>query len=638
LNKVWILLGVLLAGLPVWAAPAVPSNPNVLLITLDTVRLDRISFYSDAYVRTPHIDALARKSAVFAHAFANTVLTRPSHTNILTGTTPPYHGVSDNPGFKLENRYLTLAEYLKERGYATSAFIGAFVLDSQFGLDQGFDLYDDINGIQEFGQLDYVERRADQVVEPAIAWIASQDKKWFSWIHIFDPHDPYTPPEPYAREYAFDPYSGEMAFIDAQLGRLFDALAKSGTLDRTVVILTSDHGEAFGEKEEVRHGFFAYNNTIHIPLILYIPGGGPKVVSENASHLDIFPTVCDLLGSPLPSHLQGESLLPLIDGRTRRKAEIYFESLSPHLTMASAPLRGFIQGNQKFIDLPIKEVYDLAADPKEEKNLGPTADIPRLSKTLEDLMKNLEGPGTTQDIKGKNPEIGPLLTSLGYLAGKPTKKKSYGIEDDLKTLYPLIAQVRLAIDDYREKRPEAAIKKLQTILRIRPNYVNAYAILADIHYSLAKLDLAETVLSDGLEKNPETIALASRLGIVSAMLKKYDKAIAYLEECTEKDPYHPDWFNFLGWAYMGAGKLDRAKENLQKALKISPSMDAAHNNLGYLHLTLFLKTKDRESLDEALRSFDRALAVNPGLIPAQKGREAVLGYQRQPDPPKKKGS
>ena len=509
---------------------AVPKDANVLLVTIDTLRYDRVGILCDKYVKTPNLDALARRSAVFTRAYAHTPLTRPSHTNILTGATPLYHGVSDNPGFKLESRYLTLAEMLKAANYKTGAFIGAFVLDSRFGLNKGYDVYDDDMGPASVDESDAVERTADQVVQQAMDWISTQKQKWFGWVHVFDPHDPYAPPEPFRTEYRNDPYSGEVAFVDAQLGRLFDSLEKSGALAKTIIIITGDHGEAFGEKEELRHGFFAYNNTLHIPLILYVPGAAPVTVAENAAHIDIFPTVCDLLGLPVPAQVQGESLLPLIAGKKRQKTLIYFESMAPHLTMDAAPLSGFISGDLKFIDQPTKEVYDLASDPGEDHNLAPTADVPKLMDELEGLKKELKGKGTTQDWKGKNPEIRPLLESLGYISGKPSNKKTYGLADDLKALQPLIAQLRMAIDDFKEGKPDAAVKKLDTILRIRPNYINAYTVLSDVYERSGQLDQAQALLSSGLEKNPGTLALTARLGQVLIRSKKYAEAIPALEE------------------------------------------------------------------------------------------------------------
>jgi len=609
------------------ASPAGPGDMNVLLITIDTLRYDRVGILNDRYVQTPHLDALARRSALFTRAYAQTPLTRPSHTNIMTGTTPLYHGVSDNPGFKLEDGYETLAQLLKARGYQTSAFVGAFVLDSRFGLDRGFDLYDDDAGVAEHEEFDVVERTADQVVGPAMAWIRAQGGKWFSWVHVFDPHDPYTPPEPFRTDYADDPYSGEVAFVDAELGRLFDALEKSGALAKTVVIVTSDHGEAFGEKEEFRHGFFAYNNTLHVPLFIHVPGAAPATVAENACHVDILPTVCDLLGLPIPAHVQGESLVPLIGGRPRRNPLIYFESMAPYLTMGAAPLSGFIRGDLKFIDQPIKEVYDLAADPAEETNLAPTADVDGLAKELRDLKKGLKGKGATRDWEGKNPEIKPLLESLGYVAGNPDKKKTYGPPDDLKSLQPLIAHLRTAIDEFKSGRADAAKKKLETVLRIRPTYINAYAVLADMHDRSGQPEAAEAVLEEGLAKNPGTMALTTRLGIVRIKARKFAEAIPPLEESADRDPYDPQTFSYLGLAFMATGDTRAAEKNLNKALELDPGFAQALNNLGYLNLALYVKTGAAQRYEAAIRNFDAALSRQPGLPSAVKGKDAAAAQK-----------
>jgi len=597
-----VLLG---AGNAVLASPPLPKNTNVLLITIDTLRYDRVGILSDRYVKTPNLDSLARRSAVFTRAYAHNPLTRPSHANIMTGTTALYHGVSDNPSFRLEARYLTLAEHLKKNNYKNGAFIGAFVLDSRFGLNRGFDLYNDHTGVQEFGKFDFVERPADQVVKPAIEWIAGQKSKWFCWVHVFDPHDPYTPPEPFKTEYPQDPYSGEVAFVDAQLGILFDFLKKSSQLEKTIVIITSDHGEAFGEKGEWTHGFFAYNNTIHIPLFLFYPGVESKMVRENASHIDIFPTVCDLLGIPVPAHIQGESLLPLIAGREREKKQIYFESLSPHFKMDCAPLRGFIQGDIKFIDLPIKEVYNLDTDSQEEMNLASTSDIPRLVKDLEILMKSQRGRGAKQNLSGKDAEILHKLKSLGYISGAPTKNKTYEIKDDLKSLAPVIAHLRQAVEDFKAEKTDLAIKKINNVIRIRPTYSSAYSNLSFIQYNIGQIDQALDTLKLGLTR------------------------IKPLEYCTKIDKFNPDNFNYLGRALMETEDYTRAEEILKQALKLDPKMVPVYNNLGYLNLILYVKTADKKYCDYAIQNFDAALALNPRLQSALKGKEAALKYKKQ---------
>ncbi len=614
-------------GNPGWTSPPLPNDTNVLLITIDTLRYDRVGILSDKYVKTPHIDALARRSVIFTRAFAHDTLTRPSHANILTGTTALYHGVIDNPGFRLESRYLTMTEYLKEKKYKTAAFIGAFVLDARSGMAEGFDLYNDSMGEQTFGQFGFVERPADRVIEPAIEWIAGQKEKWFCWVHLFDPHDPYTPPEPFKQQYKNDPYSGEVAFLDSQLGLLFDSLEGSGALQKTIVIITSDHGEALGEKDEIVHGFFAYNNTLHVPLFLYYPGAEPRTIGENVCHVDIFPTVCDLLKLPFPPNLQGESLLPISEGKERKNKLIYFESMSPYISMDCAPLTGFIWGSRKFIDLPIKEVYDLSADYEEENNLASTSDVPQLVKDLEALKTSLKGKGTKQDLGGKNAEILPLLQSLGYVSGTPSKKKTYGTADDPKTLQPIIVQLRQAILESQTGRFESAVNKIRTIFRIRPTYVTAYSALAKIHFNYGRPDQAVAALKEGLAKNPDNLHLTGSLGIMLVIDKEYEEAVPILEDCVKRAKYNPEYVNYLGLAYMNLGEFELARENFNKALKLDPTLVAGFNNLGYLNLALYLRTKDKKQLDLAIKNFDKALSYDPERKSALKGREAALNYK-----------
>ena len=633
MKKKWfrclLLIATLLGlGMTTLSSSSLPKDTNVLLVTIDTLRYDRVGILSDQYVKTPHLDRLARRSVVFTRAYAHNPLTRPSHANIMTGTTALYHGVNINPSLRLESRYLTLAEHLKQDKYKNGAFIGAFILDSRFGLDEGFDLYNDYTGPQNFGNFDFVERRADEVIQLAKEWIDGQKGKWFCWVHVFDPHDPYQPPEPFKSQYPQDPYSGEVAFVDAQLGILFDSLEKSGSLERTIVIITSDHGEAFGEKEEITHGFFAYDNTMHIPLFLYYPGIEPKMVRENASHIDIFPTVCELLGLPIPAHIQGESLLPLAAGLERQKKKIYFESLSPHFSMDCAPLRGFIQGDIKFIDLPIKEVYNLDFDPQEETNLAPTADIPQLVKELEVLMKSQKGRGAKLAPAGKDADL-LKLQSLGYVSGTPTPKKNYGAEDDLKSLAPVIAHLLQAVEDYKENKTDLALKKLNNVIRIRPTYTSAYSCLSFILYNTGQTDLALDTLKKGLARIPKDLQLTADLGVMLVMAKKSAEAIKYLEYCAKIDKFNPDYLNYLGRALMETGNYTRAEESLNQALKLDSRMVPAYNNLGYLNLLLYVKTEKPKYLDTAVQHFDQALGLNPKLQSSLKGKETALKYKKR---------
>ena len=567
---------------------------NVLLITVDTLRYDRISFFVDDHVATPRMDALAERSAVFHRAFAHNPVTLPSHVNILTGTTPLFHGISDNPGFKLEGSAVTLAEHLKDAGYATAAFVAAFPLDSRFGLNQGFDLYDDNVGVQKPYSLYFAERSASEMIIPTMGWISKQTGKWFAWMHLFDPHEPYDPPMPYNQKYAKDLYSGEAAFVDSQLGQLFDFLKNLGFMENTMIILTADHGEALGEHGETSHSYFAYNSTIHIPLIIYIPDGAPAAIHENVSHVDIFPTVSEALGLKAPKEVQGESLLPLIKGKSRKNPAIYFESLTPFLTAGWAPLRGFIRGDLKYIDLPIPEVYDLRRDLAEDENLAAKSDLPQLAKDLKKVQKTFQGKGAEQKLDVVEQDMINKMRSLGYIsAGASSKQKKYTAKDDLKNLLPLQMKMIRASKVFRKGEENAAIQDLADIIALRADYVPAYSHLSNLYYSLGEKDKAVETLRNGLAANKKNLYLMSRLGLMLVEVQKYDEAIDLLEQCISKEETNPDYFLYLGVAHQKGGRFDTAMENYRKALELDKSNSTVYNNIGSVHLMYFLRNQRR---------------------------------------------
>ena len=390
---------------------------NFLLITIDTLRADRLSCYSTEHLETPNIDSLGEKGVLFTKAFAHTSTTLPSHANILLGTVPLNHGVHDNSNFVVEKEFLTLAGHLKSFGYSTGAFVGAYPLDSRFGLTQGFDVYDDDYGSQNFQEPSYVERRAEVVIDSALKWQERQESPWFLWVHCFDPHFPYESPEPFRTQYKETPYNGEVAYVDSILGKLFDYLKENNFFSDTMIIVTGDHGESLGEHGEITHGYFAYNSTIWIPLIIYIPGVKNGHVEQIVSHIDIFPTVCDVLRIEKPSFLQGISLLPAIQGKKLPKRSIYFESMYPYYSRAWGPIRGIISGDEKYIDSPIPELYDLDKDFDELKNLAETKSLENYKKQLARIIKDQSfhgvEPGVRKKIDRKSLE---KLKSLGYIS------------------------------------------------------------------------------------------------------------------------------------------------------------------------------------------------------------------------------
>src|SRR4051812_14250313 len=383
-------------------APGACRGCNVLLITIDTLRVDRVGAFGGRPGLTPHLDRLASEGLRLTHAYNAAPLTLPSHASILTGVSPPVHGLRANGLFRLGPKLPTLATILKGVGYRTGAFVGAFVLDARFGLNRGFDIYDDRYGEKAPGDsAEGAERRGEDVVRPAAAWINQQanhqinqqsgitNQQWFAWVHLYDPHEPYRAPEPYASQH--DPYDAEVAYADAMVGRLLDELRAAGQLERTLVIVAADHGESLGEHGERTHGVFVYDATMRVPWIISGSGFGIRgsrgAVDDRLVRLiDLAPTVLDLVGVSAPQEFEGRSVLPSSAGRAD-EAPAYVEAMDANLTRNWAPLTGIATHDYKLIDVPDAELYDLRADPKETVNLF--ARDAELARTLESLLRGM---------------------------------------------------------------------------------------------------------------------------------------------------------------------------------------------------------------------------------------------------------
>ncbi len=611
MRKYFIIIGIFIFTL--LGCSQKPRNWNVLLITIDTLRADHVSAINpDSPVKTKSLDSIAKKGVVFKRAFAHVPLTLPSHTSILTGLTPVAHGIHDNSGFVLAEKYTTLAEYLKSKGYETGAFVSAFPLDSRFRLNQGFDTYDDNYGAGKRLQFFFAERRADKTLSLAEKWLHKQKSKWFLWVHLFDPHQPYNPPEPFHSKFKDDLYSGEIAYTDYQLGEFFDFLKGMGLFKDTIIVITADHGEALGEHNERTHGYFAYNSTLNVPLIVYYPGIKHKLSSKDVSHIDIFPTVCDILHIKKPDFLQGKSLIPEMNGKGRGDKEIYFESLSAYYNRGWAPLRGFIRGNLKFIDLPIKEVYDIDKDFSEEKNLASGYDTIELGKELKKMIgKYQQGfrPGGRRKVSAEEMK---KLRSLGYVVGAAGKKKVYTKMDDLKLLLPYHLKLMDAIKIYSEGRVKKAIPILEEVVKERPEFVQAYTSLATMYRAIGELDKAEEILKTGLKFTPKDRSLLSTLGITLVEEQKPESAVSYLKEALEIDPSDAEAWNFLGIAYWRMGKFDDALSAYKKALSIDSDDPLVFNNLGSLFISM-------EIPDDAEKYFGKAVELDPNLASAYNG-------------------
>jgi arylsulfatase A-like enzyme/Flp pilus assembly protein TadD len=619
------LRGLLAAGLCLAlagaSAPGAKPGPlNVLLVSVDTLRADFVGCAGGRAVPTPSIDSLASPGVVFRRAFAHAPLTLPSHASMLSGTTPLRHGVHDNLGFRLPDGLPTLASRLKAAGYATAAFVGAFPLDSRFGLDRGFDLYDDLYGEKKTSaDFYFVERRGEDVVRPAADWILGRKKgeRWFAFLHLFDPHMPYAPPPPYNARFAGNPYAGEVAYADDCLGRLFTALRKNGLMEETLVVFTSDHGESLGEHGEQTHGYFAYNSTLHVPLIVHAPAlfRERRAVDAAVSHADIFPTVCDLLGVKPPAGLEGRSLRPLLDGGRQATPPIYFESMAPFLNRNWAPLRGVIRDGRKYIDQPRTELYELGPDFREEKNLLPGADVSLFRKALRDLetgARDSAGRGRS----GETREAERAMRSLGYLGGGGGTKKSFGPGDDLKALLPVHLKLMDAASLQAAGEPDEAVRLLEQVLEERTDMAAAYEYLADILRNKNDLEGAARTLRRGVSHCPGHYRLRGMLGILLSETGDQQGALREIRPALDINPGDAELWNYLGVALWKLGELDEAEDCYRRALDLDRNYAGALNNLGSLSLT-------RRDPDKALEFFDRSLAFDPRLASAHNGKAVV---------------
>jgi len=599
---------------------------NVLLITIDTLRPDRLSCYSSEHLKTENIDSLAGKGVVFTNAFAHTPTTLPSHTNILLGTTPLYHGVHDNSNFIVRDEFLTLAEHLKTYGYSTGAFVGAFPLDSRFGLTQGFDVYDDNYGSGSSQVFAYVERKAEVVIDRAMDWLDGRDSPWFLWIHLFDPHQRYDPPEPFRTQYRDNLYDGEVAYVDSSLGRLFDYLDRNDLDNSTLTIFTADHGEALGQHGEATHGYFAYNATIWVPLIISFPGMKPGNTDQEASHIDIFPTVCDVLEIEKPSFLQGISLLPALKGRRLPRRAIYFESLYPYYSRGWSPLRGYIEDGRKFIDSPIPEFYDLEKDFDESENLAPQKNLNKYRSRLEKTIEEQSFADKAASKQQIDREALEKLRSLGYVSSvQATRKNIFTAQDDLKTLLPYQSRLTQAMGVYHHGQIDEAIQLFKGIIAERKDFDHAYSYLATVLKEQRRFIEAVDVLREGLEHNPSSYKIISTYGILLVEVGQYDAAIEILGQGLALIDYDPETWNYLGVAYWSKGDYENALEAYQKALALDSNYSIVFNNLGSLFLSRFNKLKDRSDYQNALQNFKKAIELDPNYASAYNGLGSAYG-------------
>jgi arylsulfatase A-like enzyme/Flp pilus assembly protein TadD len=604
---------------------------NVLVVTIDTLREDRVGAYGNRSGLTPNLDRLAARGVRYVHAFTPAPLTLPAHASILTGLLPRHHGIHNNTSARLDQRVPTLASLLKGAGYRTGAFVGAFVLDGRFGLNRGFDEYNDHLPHGDRATFHFAERRAEEVVALAADWIldrtAADRSPWLAWVHLFDPHAPYDAPPAY-RTGRTD-YDAEVNYADAMIGRLIARLEAAQLLERTLIVVTADHGESLGEHGETTHGLFAYNATLSVPLIFSAPSIQPGEIEAPVSHVDLTPTITDLVGVTLSDKVDGESL-----ARTPpRGRPIFFEALDASLTRGWAPLRGIVQDGWKYIDLPEAELYDLVADPSEQRNrVDRHEPADRLRRTLRTALESdVAAPRMALDD-----EAAARLRSLGYTAGTASSRKPITAADDPKRLVALNERFNAALTTFDQGRPREALADFLSITRERPDFAAARASAATVLVSIGDAPAAVDLLRSGLVADPESPELLPKLGTALRAAGDLRGSAAALERARRAGNDNPDVTNDLAIAYAGLGRPDAARAMFRELLDRNPAAATTWFNLGLFELqmrkpadaaTAFRRAVDLEpSYGEAWQALGAALlhADKPGAVEAWRKAERLL--------------
>jgi arylsulfatase A-like enzyme/Tfp pilus assembly protein PilF len=626
-------------------APGALRGSNVLLVTIDTLRADRVGAYGSPLGLTPTLDRLSREGLKFDVVYAHVPLTLPSHTTIMTGVYPFTSGVRDNGSFRFDGARPTIASALRAAGYRTAAFVGAFPVDARFGLNAGFDVYDDNYGSRPAGgELSVLERPAEQVLAPAYDWIANsanreprtanpepknqnqnqnqnpnperrtpnpEPRPWFAWVHLYDPHDPYEPPEPYRSRYAADPYAGEVAYADAALGGFLDRLRSAGALDRTLIVMAADHGESLGEHGERTHGLFAYNATLRVPLIVWAPPiVRPGVVSAPARLVDVMPTLLDLVGVDAGRAVDGRSVRP---GAQAPAADTgsYFEALNANLSRNWAPLTGIVQSGVKLIDLPVPELYDLGGDPSEQQNIY--ARRTDLAKPLEQRLDALTARAAKPAAASVDAETARRLQSLGYIVSSaPRPARTFTARDDPKNLIGLQNRLDAALDALKRDDAATAEQLLRSIVGERGDFTVASERLAFLYHETGQLPRAIVTLEAAAKASPGDAELLATLGEYLQQAGDLDRSAAVLETAIRVNAAAIDAHEKLGVTYTRMRRFGDAEREFRAVLASDPSSPTTYNNLGSMYLSA-------NRNDAAIDALTRAIALDPRLANAHNG-------------------
>jgi len=580
---------------------------NLLLITLDTTRADRIGAYGYSKAETPYIDSLAQTGVMFKNCYPSVPLTLPSHATLLTGREPIAHGVRINGTYVLRQEEDTLAETMRGQGYKTFAVIASFTLHSKFGLSQGFEVYDDSLDFNIAANNIRTEIRADKVYAKFKSWFEKNHaQKFFSWVHFYDPHSPYDPPPEFKSRFSDDYYDGEIAYTDRFVGRIIQDLTSKGIIDKTLIIVAGDHGEAFGEHKEYGHGIFCYEESLKVPLIFSNPvifKEESRVISQRVGLTDIMPSVLELFGLDTPSNIQEKSLAPLLfGGKEILETQIYVESMFGREDMGWAPLTGLILGDHKYISLPTPELYDLASDPEEKTNLfeAETALAKEIDEKLSQYIQAQaeSGTGTRRSLTAADRE---RLESLGYVSPFSEKSKR---EIDPKNGIDLLNEVLAVKNLLDQGNLEEAKKRLPDLLEsdkgvgIPPFYDN----LSNMYREQGEMDKAIQILEKAVKQFPKKRRFRVNLALFYLEAGKVQDAESLSLALIDEYPDIAQAHSLLALIYKGKGELEKAVSYFEEARKIEPSNVMLNLNLAEAELERGNRLKAVELLDSLVQN------------------------------------
>jgi arylsulfatase A-like enzyme/tetratricopeptide (TPR) repeat protein len=631
-----------------WSSLGV-EKPNIILFSLDTTRADHLGCYGYGEAQTPTIDALAARGVLFEQAATAVPLTLPAHCTIMTGLYPTYHGVRLNGNTALGDEQTTLAEIFAARGYQTGAFIGAFVLDGRWGLKQGFQHYDDRFDLKKYKHLDLgaIQRPGDQVMDAALAWLGEHRRDpFFAWIHLYDPHIPYEPPEPYASEFRgrglTGLYDGEIAFMDAQIGRCVAWLAANGLAKTTVLLLIGDHGEGLGSHGEATHGFFIYDSVVHVPFLIVTPFPelqGRRVAAQ-VSSVDVAPTLLDLARLPALPQMQGRSLLPaMLRPGKGREGQAYSESLVPDLQFGWSPLHSLRTAGFQFIDAPRPELYDIHRDPGEGTDLSlRQADLARTMKSeLDRLMEETSRDAPKPQAANLDKETMERLSALGYIGAPVGRRSRSGDRSkplaDPKDKLAIFEAVTQAGAMIMTEQYDAAAGLLETALIDDPTITQGLLLLATCDVHRGRRDEAKAHLDFILREDPDNIQALIALADILVGDGKSEDAIALCRRTLSVDENNVEAYMLIGETYAGQDDHVHALPYLEKAVELQPKLTRNRFNLAASLIGVKQFDRAEALLKDIIREAPRFPRANYdlGLLCEEQGRleEARAAYTQE---------